>query len=389
MWGMGGGGLKVADMVHVKANADLTHHLSPKYPRRMLPTPHSHPAENLPPCPHPSHRTTMRLPLACLALLATLATAHADCQGHNLIAALPPGDLAALKSATDAQPFAHGNLWHATRGTEDITLIGTYHLDDPRHAATVAALTPALQKATALLVEAGPTEEAQLKDLMTREPQRMLITTGPTIPEALPPADWHRLSAALNARGIPAFMAAKMKPVFLTAILSIPACNFAAATAAAENGLDKRLIAVATAQGLPVHGLEPYDTIFGIFDQFTTADQLILLTQTLDSDGGSDDMSQTLTDAYFAGDARLFWQFSYQQSLSLPGMTKAEADREFALVETALMNTRNTNWIPVIEAAAAKGPIVVAFGALHLSGDKGVLNLLQQDGYQITPIPAP
>ncbi|MEO6298270.1 MAG: TraB/GumN family protein, partial [Paracoccaceae bacterium] len=164
------------------------------------------------------------------------------------------------------------------------------------------------------------------------------------------------------------------------------ACNFAAASTAAENGLDKRLIAAATAQGLPVQGLEPFDTIFGIFDQFTTADQLVMLTQTLDSDGASNDMSQTLTDAYFAGDARLFWQFSYQQSLLLPGMTKAEADREFALVETALMDTRNAAWIPVIKSAAAKGPIVVAFGALHLSGDKGVLNLLRRDGYQITPI---
>ena len=333
----------------------------------------------------------MRLtrPLACLVLLLGFGTANAQCIGRNLIATLPPDQLAALKATTEAEPFAHGNLWHATRGSEDITLIGTYHLDDPRHPATVAALTPALAHATALLVEAGPKEEAAVKDLMVRKPETMLITTGPTLPEALSAADWQRLSDALNARGIPAFMAARMKPVFLTAILSIPACNFAAASAAAENGLDKRLIAAATAQGLPIKALEPFDTIFGIFDQFTPADQIAMLTQTLDSDGGSDDMAQTLTDAYFAGDARLFWQFSYLQSLSLPGMTKAEADREFALVEQALMTTRNAAWIPVIESAAAKGPIVVAFGALHLSGDKGVLNLLRHDGYQITPFPVP
>ncbi len=322
-----------------------------------------------------------------IALLLLSLPAHAECTGHNLIAALPPADLAALRAATDAQPFARGNLWHATKGTHDITLIGTYHLDDPRHAATVAALTPTLANATALLVEAGPSEEAQLTDLMAREPQRMLITSGPTLPEALSEADWQRLSAALTARGIPPFMAAKMKPVFLTAILSLPACNFD--PTAAENGLDKRLIALASAQNLPIQGLEPFDTIFTIFDQFTTADQITMLSQTLDGEGGSDDMAQTLSDAYFAGEARLFWQFSYLQALSLPGMTRAEADREFALVENALMNARNAKWIPVIEQAAAKGPIVAAFGALHLSGDTGVLNLLQQDGYLITQIPVP
>ena len=331
----------------------------------------------------------MRLPLACLALLASLTAAHAQCTGQNLIAALPPDQRAALQATTDAVPFTHGNLWHATRGAEDITLIGTYHLDDARHAATVTALTPALHKATALLVEAGPTEEAALKDLMTREPQRMLITSGPTLPEALSEADWQRLSDALKQRGIPAFMAARMKPVFLTALLAIPACNFAAAAAAAESGLDKRLIAAATAQGLPIKGLEPFDTIFAIFDQFTPADQIAMLSRTLDSDGGSDAMAKTMTDAYFAGDSRLFWEFSRLQTLALPGMTRAEADREFALVEQALMTTRNANWIPVIESAAAEGPIVVAFGALHLSGSHGVLNLLQQDGYQITAIAGP
>jgi uncharacterized protein YbaP (TraB family) len=184
-------------------------------------------------------------------------------------------------------------------------------------------------------------------------------------------------------------MAAKMKPVFLTAILSIPACNFAAAAADAENGLDKRLIALAAARNLPIRGLEPFDTIFGIFDRFTPADQIALLTQTLDTEGSSDDMAHTLADAYFAGEVRLFWHFSYQKSLSLPGMTRAQADREFALVESALMNTRNAAWIPVIEAAAARGPIVVAFGALHLSGEGGVLTLLQRDGFQITALPIP
>lgn len=326
--------------------------------------------------------------LAPLALLVSLATpAFAQCSGRNLIDTLPPDQLAALNAAADAAPFARGNLWHATRGAEDITIVGTFHLDDPRHGATVAALTPAIAKATALLVEAGPVEEAQIMDLMTREPQRMLITSGPTLPEALSDTDWQRLSDALRLRGIPPFMAAKLKPWYLTALLAIPACNFA--DAAAQNGLDKRLIDLAEAQGLPVQGLEPFDTIFGIFDQFTPEDQLVMLTQSLDTEAGSDDMAQTLSDTYFAGDARLFWEFTRVQTLALPGMTPAEVDREFALVETALMTTRNRSWIPVIEAASAKGPVVVAFGALHLSGEAGVLQLLQQKGYQITPIPLP
>jgi uncharacterized protein len=52
-----------------------------------------------------------------------------------------------------------------------------------------------------------------------------------------------------------------------------------------------------------------------------------------------------------------------------------------------MMTDRNRAWIPVIEAAAKQGPILVAFGALHLSGKTGVLRLLEQDGYSITRQP--
>jgi uncharacterized protein YbaP (TraB family) len=51
-----------------------------------------------------------------------------------------------------------------------------------------------------------------------------------------------------------------------------------------------------------------------------------------------------------------------------------------------MINRRNRAWVPVISAAATKGPLVVAFGALHLSGSEGVLNLLVQDGWAVAPL---
>jgi uncharacterized protein YbaP (TraB family) len=43
----------------------------------------------------------------------------------------------------------------------------------------------------------------------------------------------------------------------------------------------------------------------------------------------------------------------------------------------------------VIEEAASAGPLVVAFGALHLSGEDGVLNLLAKSGWTIEPLALP
>ena len=69
--------------------------------------------------------------------------------------------------------------------------------------------------------------------------------------------------------------------------------------------------------------------------------------------------------------------------IGAPGMDPAQAARDIALMESALITDRNRAWIPVILAAAEKGPVVAAFGALHLAGDQGVLNLLAQEGFTL------
>jgi len=97
----------------------------------------------------------------------------------------------------------------------------------------------------------------------------------------------------------------------------------------------------------------------------------------------SDDMATTLADSYFAGDSRLFWAYTVRALATLPGMTQTEADREMALIEKAMITGRNAAWVPVLEDAAQKGPVLAAFGALHLPGEAGVLNLLAQNGWTL------
>jgi hypothetical protein len=327
----------------------------------------------------------MLRPLALLAavllpLTAPLA-AHAQCSGANLINALPATEQATLRDAARAVPYPEGNLWRATRGLQTIHIIGTYHFDDPRHAATIAAVTPLIASATALLVEAGPAEESALAERVARDPGVMTITQGPTLPELLPEAEWQALSAAMKARGMPGFMAAKLQPWFLSMMLGIPPCDMARATTG--RGLDERLMAEATSRDVPIKALEPYDTLFTLFDGMTQDDQLSMIRSALAMEPQAADLSVTLSDAYFGQESRLIWEFMRKLTLEAPDVDPAQAARDLALMETNLMNDRNRAWIPVISAAAAKGPVVAAFGALHLSGDQGVLNLLVAAGYSI------
>lgn len=335
-------------------------------------------------------RAPLRAGLCALAAAfftaLTTAPLAADCTGSNLIAALPAEEAAALRAETGRQPFATGLFWRATRGAEVIHLIGTFHLDDPRHVATMERLSPVLDGATALLVEAGPEEEAALKTRLARDPSLMINSEGPTLREALPEAEWQALAAAMEARGVPAFMASKLRPWYLTMLLGVPACNLAA-LADGSNGLDRQLVEEAEARAIPVQALEPYDTIFGIFGDLPQKEQLEMITSALAMEPRSADMAVTLADSYFAEEGRLIWEFLRVETLKMPGYTPERVDEEFALTEEVLMNKRNRAWIPVIEAAAAKGPVLVAFGALHLSGKEGVLALLEAQGFRVERLP--
>ena len=332
-----------------------------------------------------------RLVVACLLSLVLVAPVRAEspvaCAGQDLIAGLPPAVRAGLRAAADAVPFPVGNFWRATKDGMQVSMIGTYHLDDPRHAALMQAAEPALRAASVLLVEAGSKEEAELMAHLARDPSAILAPEGPTLAETLPQAEWQRLAQAMRDRGIPPFMASRFRSWYVTMLLSVPPC--ALKLAAAGNGLDKRLIARAGELRLPVVALEPYDTALKLFDGMDAAAQLAMIRSTLALEDQAADQMATLAATYFGQDSRMIWEFSRYASQDLPGTTPAEVDAGFAVMEAALMSTRNRGWIPVIEAAAAKGPVFAAFGALHLSGDAGVLALLQARGWTIERLPLP
>jgi uncharacterized protein len=325
--------------------------------------------------------------LALLALTLTLLASplRARCAGENLFTGMDPDRLAAITAAADAVPFPRGNHWRATRGGEVITLIGTYHFDDPRHAATLAAITPAVIAATTVLVEAGPDEEAALLDLIAREPGMMMITEGPTLLERLPSETWDRLGAALSARGVPGFVAAKLQPWYVAAMLAIPPC--AMAEMADVKGLDGMVIDTALDAGVPIRALEPFDTIFTLFGAFSEEEVVAMIDSTLAFEDRAEDYSATLADSYFSGTSRMIWEYMRDESRNLPGYTPERIKAEFARMEELLMAARNRAWIPVLTKAAADGPVFAAFGALHLAGQDGVLNLLQAEGFTLEELP--
>jgi uncharacterized protein len=323
---------------------------------------------------------------ACVLGLLLAGPAPAKCVGQNLLDAMEPTRRSEIEAAVGAVPFATGNFWRATRGDEVITIAGTYHFDDPRHLANLAALTPAITGASTVLVEAGPLEEKALMDLIAKDPSTMVITSGPTLNQQLAPEVWEPLAAALSRRGIPPFMTAKFRPWYVLTLLSIPPCAMEGMTEKPK-GLDGMVIDTALAANVPIKALEPFDTLFTIFDSMSAQELTEMLVSTLAIESSGEDYFTTLVDGYFAGESREAWELMRFMSYDLPGYTHEEIDAEFARMEELVASSRNRSWIPVLTDAAGKGPVFAAFGALHLSGQDGVLNLLQTAGFTVEALP--
>jgi len=326
-----------------------------------------------------------RIALILCALLLGTPVAQAQCRGVNLLETMPATDRQALLERASAVPYPEGNLWRATRGTADLVLAGTFHLDDPRHDSVMARLGPLLDRAQILLVEAGPAEETALRERMAADPGTMLESGSSILFETLPPDERNRLAEALLQRGIPGSLAERLRPWFLSMMLAIPPC--ALPVAARNAGLDKRLMELAEARNLPIRALEPFDTALRLFDHLSIEEQIAMIRNALLFEDQAADLLHTTSEAFFAGQTRLIWELNRHLSDRLPGADPEANAADFARMEEALMAQRNRDWLPLLVESAESGPAFAAFGALHLSGEAGVLALLEAQGFTLERLP--
>lgn len=315
--------------------------------------------------------------------LPAASNAQTTCAGHDLIAAMAPADRAALDAIVAMAPFPSGNHWRATKAHSTIDIIGTYHLFDPRMPDHLANLAPVLNEADLIFAEATDTEIAELQAAINTRPE-LMFTQGATLPERLTKAEWAQVSAGMTARGIPAFLASKFQPWYVSVILSMPPCAMAA-MADGSSGLDRLILDAAKAQGIATRPLEPFDTIFRIFDGISPEDQIDMIRAALPLTENAEDLLATMTESYFRGDHRQIWEYSRLRGIEAAGEGRKKAEADFALMEKMLINIRNSAWIKVILDAAPDKALVVAVGAGHLGGENGLLRLLEQAGYTLAP----
>lgn len=142
---------------------------------------------------------------------ALSGSAFANCQGTDLRQSLTAQERASFAQTVSALPYATGNHWRAVRADKVVHLIGTIHLNDARLDPITARLQGVVESSEMLLLEVTPKEEAALKADMLARPELMFLQ-GDTLPDLLNEEQWQRLSAAMQARGIPPMLASRFQP---------------------------------------------------------------------------------------------------------------------------------------------------------------------------------
>ncbi|WP_037309521.1 TraB/GumN family protein [Ruegeria halocynthiae] len=325
----------------------------------------------------------MRLMIFIIFLFLPFSV-HAACEGRDLRPDLTPEVLAELNKALDSLLFPEGNHWLATKDDTYLHLIGTLHTNDPRMGAVVQRLTPVLTQADAFYFEVTQKDMTAFEHDLANDLSPVLITSGPTLIDLMPAEDWAALSVSLAERGIPGWMAAKMRPWFLSIMLGIPPCM--AQDPNANHGMDARLTEMAEKHGIPQHSLERVEDLMALFDSHPLEQQVQSLVRLAGALEASEDHLATMANAYLEERHGEIIQLARVQGQEESGLSPEVFNEEWSGFEQQLLVERNNSWMQQILTIRDQ-TAVIAVGAGHLSDTHGLLNQLQLAGYTLTRAP--
>lgn len=168
--------------------------------------------------------------------------------------------------------------------------------------------------------------------------------------------------------GIPLNLLNRAKPLMAMAAVfpSLLKCTDA-------EGWEKIFTEMAKEQQKEIKGLETAQQQMDVMDSIPYKTQAQMLSKTLlNVDSTRKSLQQLIS---------LYKEKDIQQLYIL-----MEADTDFSQYDSIMIVKRNHNWIPQIMDEAKNKPTFFAFGAGHLAGKNGVIDLLRKAGYLVKPV---
>jgi len=282
----------------------------------------------------------------------------------------PPSDAPKSPSKPKVGSVAgqKGILWSIQKsGTGPSWLLGTIHSGDERVMALPSPVLDALQQSRSFTMEMIPDAAALIK-----LSSAMLLQEGTNLRSLLGDSLYSEVVSGMAEQGFPEAVVCRLKPWVVLSMLSTPR---------PESGsfLDMKLYHTALAAGKPVFGLETPEEQIAVFDDITLADQIHLIRQMLDQRPNMKKMTEQILNIYLNRDLDAMLDFAQSY---LTGADTGVTERFMK----RLNNDRNHRMADRMITRLKEGGAFFAVGALHLPGPEGLLKLLEQEGFNVSPI---
>lgn len=258
-------------------------------------------------------------------------------------------------------------------------VMGTHHLAPFSIMDSIAGLRQAMRETQQVY---GELKMSELESPATMQlmQKSMMIDSDTTLTTLFSPEDFATVNKFCKENMMTDLtMAPKLKPAFLLNNVVVMAYVKHVGKFNPQEQLDTFFQSQASKNGKKVDGLETPEFQFNLlFNGASLQRQAQLLMCTINNIDSEVETLKKLTDAYMRQDLSTMLEISEKrkgnQCDPLPGE------------EDAMIFNRNKAWAEKLPAIMKAAPTFVAVGALHLPGEKGLLNSLKKQGYTVEPV---
>ena len=258
-------------------------------------------------------------------------------------------------------------------------IIGTHHLAPFSIMDSITGLQKALSETQQVYGELKMSE-MQIPATTEKMQKAMMIANDTTLTSLLSSEDFETANKFCKENlMLDLNMAPKLKPAFLLNNVVVMAYVKHIGKFNPQEQLDTFFQSQATQNGKKVDGLETAEFQFNLlFNGSSLQRQAQLLMCTLNNIDTEVENLKKLTNAYMKQDLSTMLQISEERKGNQCDSSPSEED--------AMIYNRNKSWAEKLPAIMKAAPTFVAVGALHLPGEKGLLNLLKKQGYKVEPV---
>ena len=283
----------------------------------------------------------------------------------------------AMDAAPQSKKFPKCCVWRVTNAKAPFYLVGSIHALSKKDYPLPKPYDIALKDSTRFLFEFDPSQHAEFQkkfeaaakypagqDLRSKISPDLLAWLGKNMFTVMPDA-----RGGNGERFVSFDSQLRYKPWWIAQHLAAPASY---SKASPTHGLDNYFVDHAIQSGKQIGGLESVNEHVAVMGGLSDRDGEFMLQDALSHPENSDKESGRMYKAWRKGDTNGVW--AGDASL------RSKAPR----IAARFVDDRNVKWIPRIEAELKTGkPTAVVAGALHFSGPRSVIALLQKRGYVI------